>query len=97
MPYNPNGSNTSGPFTVSQGFTLQPNGSGHPGIDFAAPTGTPIPAASGGTVVFSGYSGISPTSGYGNTVVVKSVGPDGYGIHTFFLIALGSRDSPFFD
>ncbi len=38
----------------------------HRGIDFAAPTGTAILAARGGTVTFSGYSG-----GYGLLVIIR--------------------------
>jgi murein DD-endopeptidase MepM/ murein hydrolase activator NlpD len=37
----------------------------HEGIDISAPCGTPIRAAAGGTIIFSGYMG-----GYGNLVVV---------------------------
>jgi len=39
----------------------------HTGIDYAAPTGTPLHSQSAGTVNFSGWMG-----GYGNTVMVKS-------------------------
>lgn len=38
----------------------------HDGIDVAIPTGTPVHAAGGGTVVFAGWS----TLGYGNAVVI---------------------------
>jgi len=41
----------------------------HPGIDIAAATGTPIAAAKGGTVVFSG-----PNDGYGNYVCIDHGG-----------------------
>jgi murein DD-endopeptidase MepM/ murein hydrolase activator NlpD len=38
----------------------------HTGIDLSAPSGTPIRAADGGTVLFSGWRG-----GYGKTVIVQ--------------------------
>jgi len=38
----------------------------HKGVDFAAPTGTPIPAAGSGKVVFRGW-----INGYGNYIKVK--------------------------
>ena len=39
----------------------------HPGVDYAAPVGTPIPAATSGVVVYSGRN-----SGFGNTVIVRN-------------------------
>lgn len=42
----------------------------HKGLDIAAPKGTAIMAAAGGTVTFSGSG--APYSGYGNIVVVQS-------------------------
>jgi len=42
----------------------------HNGVDWAAPTGTPIQAAAGGRVAFAGVAG-----GYGNTVYIDH--PDG--------------------
>jgi len=53
-----------GPVTTEFGA----NG-GHPGIDIAAPNGTPIASAEAGTVVFSG-----PNDGYGNYVCVDHGG-----------------------
>jgi murein DD-endopeptidase MepM/ murein hydrolase activator NlpD len=41
----------------------------HAGIDIAAPRGTPIRAARGGTVVFSGWMG-----GYGNAIIINHGG-----------------------
>ncbi len=41
----------------------------HAGLDYAAPTGTPITAAGGGTVLYAGWRG-----GYGNTVIVDHGG-----------------------
>ncbi|MDQ6797240.1 MAG: peptidoglycan DD-metalloendopeptidase family protein [Actinomycetota bacterium] len=54
-----------GPVTTEFGARA----SGHPGIDIAAPNGTPIAAAKAGTVVFSG-----PNDGYGNYVCIDHGG-----------------------
>ena len=43
------------------------DGRGHKGMDIVAPAGTPIYAASGGTVTYSGWD----TSGYGYKIIVK--------------------------
>ncbi|WP_298254728.1 M23 family metallopeptidase [Bradyrhizobium sp.] len=43
----------------------------HAGVDFSAPAGTPIPAATSGVVVYSGRN-----SGFGNTVVVRNATGD---------------------
>jgi len=43
----------------------------HAGVDYAAPVGTPIPAATSGVVVYSGRN-----SGFGNTVVVRNATGD---------------------
>jgi hypothetical protein len=62
----------------------------HNGIDIAAPTGTPIRATGGGTVVFVGWSG-----GYGNKVIIDH----GHGIRTVYahnsrnLVSVGQRVS----
>jgi Peptidase family M23 len=43
----------------------------HAGADYAAPAGTPIPAATSGVVVYSGRN-----SGFGNTVIVRNATGD---------------------
>lgn len=48
----------------------------HKGMDFAAPTGTPIYAAAGGTVVSAGYSGNA-----GNLIVINH----GNGLSTYYM------------
>jgi len=56
---------------ISSGFSMRVHPlsgvwKAHKGVDFAAPTGTPIRAAADGTVDFAGTS-----NGYGNLVVLK--------------------------
>lgn len=45
----------------------------HTGVDFKAPIGTPIPAASDGEVVYSRFN----KAGFGNTVIIRTTGADG--------------------
>ncbi|MCS6821978.1 MAG: peptidoglycan DD-metalloendopeptidase family protein [Microscillaceae bacterium] len=47
----------------------------HPGVDFAAPHGTPIYASGSGTIVKAEYMG-----GYGNTIIIDH----GYGYETLY-------------
>src|SRR5690606_24148879 len=56
---------------ISSGFSMRRHPvSGkwraHKGVDFAAPTGTPIRATGNGTIDYMGYNG-----GYGNLVIIK--------------------------
>ena len=63
----------SGKYELSAGFG---NSGGrwahkHSGQDFAVPTGTPVKAVHGGTVVKAGPNGAGDGSAYGNAVVIK--------------------------
>lgn len=51
----------------------------HVGIDYRAPAGTPIPAASSGEIVYSG-----PSRGFHYAVMVKSVGSDGKAYYSVY-------------
>lgn len=60
---------------ISSGFTLARyhpvlhRMRAHKGVDYAAPTGTPVRAASNGKVIFRGVKG-----GYGNTIILQHAG-----------------------
>ncbi|SFC81973.1 M23 family metallopeptidase [Streptomyces aidingensis] len=64
---------------ISDGYTLSATfgnsgdrwAAGHSGQDFAVPTGTPVKAVHGGTVVKAGGNGAGDGSAYGNAIVVK--------------------------
>ena len=62
-----------GTYTLSSGYGPRPSptgGSGtfHAGLDFAAPTGTPIRAAANGVVTYAGFN----QGGYGNLVIIST-------------------------
>lgn len=52
--------------TISSGYGSRWGGF-HKGIDFAASAGTPIYAAAGGKVIYSGYN----SGGYGNLIIIE--------------------------
>ncbi len=69
---------TDGPLTSGFGYRVHPilgYRRFHAGIDFGAPTGTPIRAADSGIILYAGWYG-----GYGNTVIVDHGG----GISTLY-------------
>jgi murein DD-endopeptidase MepM/ murein hydrolase activator NlpD len=65
-------------FTITSGFGSRGAGN-HPGIDFGAPNGTPIPAAADGVVWYSGFNAT-----YGNTVILQHIGHDGAVFYTLY-------------
>ena len=68
-PGNPQGPAGSGKFiwpSVFQSISGTQFKAGHPGIDLASPTGSPVYAADAGLVIFAGWSDL----GYGNTIVI---------------------------
>lgn len=77
--------NPGAPFSKGSGFGMRPdplnknNTEYHKGQDYPAPTGTPIPAASTGKVVYSGFN-----NSYGNTVIIESKGSDGSPYNTLY-------------
>ncbi len=58
-----------GKFTITSRFGTRWGGEFHSGVDLAAPTGTRISAADGGTVVYAGYNGA-----YGNVIRIDHGG-----------------------
>jgi len=60
--------------TITSRFGVRSRGT-HTGLDIAAPKGTPIKAAAGGTVTYSGYKG-----SYGNLLVISH----GNGVTTYY-------------
>lgn len=63
--------------TITSRFGVRSNirSSSHTGLDIAAPTGTPVKAASSGTVTFSGWKG-----SYGYMIVISH----GNGVQTYY-------------
>jgi len=62
-----------GTFTLSSGYGPRPSPTGgtgtfHAGLDFAAPTATPIRAAATGVVTYAGFT----SGGFGNLVIIQA-------------------------
>ena len=64
-----NGARISSKFNKNRKHPVLGYSRAHKGIDFAAPTGTPIPAAGSGKIVFRGWK-----SGYGNYIKIRHNG-----------------------
>lgn len=82
---------TNAPITSTYGWRIHPKLGYrrlHAGIDFGAASGSPVKAADGGVVTFSGWKG-----GYGNAVIIDH----GQGISTLYghnsqlLVVVGQR------
>lgn len=58
----------------------RPGGKKHYGMDYPAPEGTEIRAASRGRVVFSEKN----PGGYGNTIIIEHIGSDGKIFYTLY-------------
>lgn len=81
----------SGTITSPFGYRQNPFGGGmefHQGLDIAAPMGTTITAASGGTVIQAGWFG-----GYGNYIVIDHGGgmSTGYGHCSQIFVSVGQK------
>lgn len=64
-----NGARISSKFNKNRKHPVLGYSRAHKGVDFAAPTGTPIPAAGSGKIVFRGWK-----SGYGNYIKIRHNG-----------------------
>jgi peptidoglycan hydrolase-like protein with peptidoglycan-binding domain len=74
------------PIAAPVGDRYGPRGSGfHAGLDFPAPSGTPVHAAASGRVIFAGYD-----DGFGLTVVLDH----GNGLHTRYAHLSSAAVSP---
>jgi murein DD-endopeptidase MepM/ murein hydrolase activator NlpD len=79
-----------GPVTSGFGFRDFRGAEDHPGIDFGAPFGSTVVAASAGTVLFAGWN-----SGYGYLVVIDHGGGlhTRYGHNSTLLVQVGEKVS----
>lgn len=80
-----------GSYTLSSGYGPRRSPTGgtsnfHAGLDFAAPTGTPVLAAAAGTVLSAGDAG-----GYGLLVVIRTGNIDTYYAHQNALTAVAGQ------